>query len=59
MTTNPQFKTMKEEIFGPVLTVFVYPSGEYEKYVRVFVADLIIKYTFISWKLQIRLLIML
>lgn len=32
VTTNPQFKTLTEEIFGPVLTVFVYPSGEYERY---------------------------
>jgi 1-pyrroline-5-carboxylate dehydrogenase len=29
-TTNPRFKTMKEEIFGPVLTVYVYPDNEYE-----------------------------
>jgi 1-pyrroline-5-carboxylate dehydrogenase len=32
-TTNSDFRTMKEEIFGPVLTVFVYPSAEYEEYV--------------------------
>lgn len=25
-TTNPHFKTMEEEIFGPVLTVWVYPD---------------------------------
>ena len=30
-TTNPYFKTMQEEIFGPVLTVYVYPDDEYEK----------------------------
>ena len=30
-TTNPHFKTMQEEIFGPVLTVYVYPDDEYEK----------------------------
>jgi 1-pyrroline-5-carboxylate dehydrogenase len=24
VTTNPQFKTMEEEIFGPVLTIYVY-----------------------------------
>jgi len=30
-TGNPQFKTMTEEIFGPVLTVFVYPDGELDK----------------------------
>jgi len=31
LTTNPKFKTMEEEIFGPVLTVYVYPDGDYEK----------------------------
>ena len=35
VTTNPHFKTMEEEIFGPVLTVFVYPQNEYEKYLEV------------------------
>lgn len=30
-TTNPKFKTMEEEIFGPVLTVYVYPDGEFER----------------------------
>jgi 1-pyrroline-5-carboxylate dehydrogenase len=29
-TTNPTFKTMVEEIFGPVLTVFVYPDNDLE-----------------------------
>ena len=29
LTGNPQFKTMQEEIFGPVLTVYVYPDEEY------------------------------
>lgn len=29
-TTNPKFKSMVEEIFGPVLTVYVYPDGEFE-----------------------------
>lgn len=33
-TNDPQFKTMCEEIFGPVLTVFVYPRNEFEKYVN-------------------------
>ncbi|MBI4704848.1 MAG: L-glutamate gamma-semialdehyde dehydrogenase [Deltaproteobacteria bacterium] len=27
---RPDFKLMQEEIFGPVLTLFVYPDGEYE-----------------------------
>lgn len=29
-TSNPEFKTLKEEIFGPILTVFVYPDAEFE-----------------------------
>ena len=31
LTTNPKFKLMQEEIFGPVLTVFVYPDRELDK----------------------------
>jgi 1-pyrroline-5-carboxylate dehydrogenase len=30
-TTNPDFKLMKEEIFGPVLTIYVYPDGQLDK----------------------------
>jgi 1-pyrroline-5-carboxylate dehydrogenase len=30
-TTNPKFKTMQEEIFGPVITIYVYDDTEYEK----------------------------
>jgi len=30
-TTNPRFRTMVEEIFGPVLSVYVYPDVEYER----------------------------
>ncbi|MBC8183340.1 L-glutamate gamma-semialdehyde dehydrogenase [candidate division KSB1 bacterium] len=30
-TTDPKFKLMDEEIFGPVMTVYVYPDEEYEK----------------------------
>jgi len=30
-TTNPEHKLMKEEIFGPVLTVYVYPDGQLDK----------------------------
>ncbi len=30
-TTDPRFKTMEEEIFGPVMTVFVYEDGKYEE----------------------------
>lgn len=28
---KPDFRTMAEEIFGPVLTIYVYPTDEYEK----------------------------
>ena len=28
LTKNPHFKTMEEEIFGPVLTVYVYEDGQ-------------------------------
>jgi len=31
LTDNPRFKTMEEEIFGPVLTIFVYPDNEFEQ----------------------------
>jgi 1-pyrroline-5-carboxylate dehydrogenase len=30
-TDNPKFKTMEEEIFGPVLTLYVYDDSQYEK----------------------------
>lgn len=31
LTSNPRFRTMEEEIFGPVLTVYVYPDAAYEE----------------------------
>lgn len=31
LTTDPDFKTMKEEIFGPVLTVYVYEDDKFEE----------------------------
>lgn len=31
LTSNPHFKTMEEEIFGPVLTIYVYEDQDYEK----------------------------
>jgi len=31
LTTNPKFKTMEEEIFGPVLTVYVYKDSELDE----------------------------
>lgn len=30
-TTNPNFKTMQEEIFGPVVTIYEYPANKYEE----------------------------
>lgn len=32
--TDPGFKTMQEEIFGPVLTVYVYPDDQFEETLR-------------------------
>lgn len=31
LTTNPHFKTMEEEIFGPVLTIFIYEDEDFEE----------------------------
>jgi 1-pyrroline-5-carboxylate dehydrogenase len=30
VTTNPKFRTLCEEIFGPVLTIYVYNENDYE-----------------------------
>jgi len=30
LTTNPHYLTMKEEIFGPVMTIYVYHDNDYE-----------------------------
>ncbi len=30
LTTNPKFKTMEEEIFGPVLTIYVYKDEDFD-----------------------------
>ena len=30
-TTDPDFRLMKEELFGPILTVYPYPDGEFEE----------------------------
>ena len=35
VTTNPTFRTMVEEIFGPVLTIFVYEDSQFEESLRV------------------------
>ncbi|MBF0113185.1 MAG: L-glutamate gamma-semialdehyde dehydrogenase [Desulfamplus sp.] len=31
VTTNPKFKTMTEEIFGPVVTIYVYKDNDYQE----------------------------
>jgi 1-pyrroline-5-carboxylate dehydrogenase len=31
VTSNPHFKTMEEEIFGPVLTIYIYEDAQYEE----------------------------
>ncbi len=31
LTTNPQYETMREELFGPVLTIYVYPADQFEQ----------------------------
>ncbi len=31
VTTNPKFKTMQEEIFGPVLTIYVYEDSKFDE----------------------------
>jgi 1-pyrroline-5-carboxylate dehydrogenase len=31
LTNNPHFKTMEEEIFGPVITIYVYDDDKYEE----------------------------
>ncbi|MFZ6051545.1 L-glutamate gamma-semialdehyde dehydrogenase [Halocola ammonii] len=31
VTSNPHFRTMEEEIFGPVVTIYVYKADEFEK----------------------------
>ncbi len=34
LTTDPQFKTMKEEIFGPVLTIYLYDNDKWDETIR-------------------------
>jgi 1-pyrroline-5-carboxylate dehydrogenase len=31
VTTNPKFKTLEEEIFGPVLTIYVYEDNKFDE----------------------------
>jgi len=35
VTSNPSFKTMCEEIFGPVITIYVYEDSQFEETMRV------------------------
>jgi 1-pyrroline-5-carboxylate dehydrogenase len=35
VTTNPRYKTMCEELFGPVLTIYVYPENEFEQILEI------------------------
>ncbi len=35
LASKPDFKTMCEEIFGPVLTVYVYPAKKFEETLRI------------------------
>ncbi len=34
-TTNPQFKLMQEEIFGPVITIYVYDDDDFIKTIKI------------------------
>jgi len=31
VTTNPKFKTIQEEIFGPVLTIYIYEDNKFDE----------------------------
>lgn len=35
VTSNPKFRTMCEEIFGPVITIYVYPENDFEATLKV------------------------
>jgi len=35
LTSNPYFKTMEEEIFGPVMTIFVYEDDKFEETLKI------------------------
>ncbi len=35
LTTNPLFRTMQEEIFGPVMTIYVYPEKKYGETLKI------------------------
>ncbi len=35
LTTNPHFITMEEEIFGPVMTIYVYPDDKFDETLKI------------------------
>ncbi|KAJ3241992.1 1-pyrroline-5-carboxylate dehydrogenase [Chytriomyces hyalinus] len=35
LATDPKAKTMVDELFGPVVTVYVYPADKYEEYLEI------------------------
>ncbi|MBE9468017.1 MAG: L-glutamate gamma-semialdehyde dehydrogenase [Bacteroidetes bacterium] len=35
LTSNPHFKTMEEEIFGPVITIYIYNNSDYEETLKI------------------------
>lgn len=35
LTTNPKFKSMEEEIFGPIITIYVYEDDKYEETLKI------------------------
>lgn len=35
VTANPKFKTMEEEIFGPVMTIYVYDDNKFEETLKI------------------------
>ena len=35
LTNNPDFRTMREEIFGPVLTIFAYDDSQWDEILKV------------------------
>ncbi len=43
VTTNPRHRLMQEEIFGPVLTIYVYPDAELEEAVAPLRHDLALR----------------
>lgn len=34
LTTNPNYETMEKELFGPVITIYVYPDKEFEQILK-------------------------